>query len=193
MMRCCLSVAAAMWCVMGASGCTKAGYLSTQIDGTRFIVPRDHVVRGSIPWLPVSQSETLRFLVNPTAHLRDLQMVSIESLSATCAYAESAAYKVLSLRCAAAKRGSDQPIVKTDEPLQRITVSGSTQWTYRQPSGGGEELASCSGTPDGRDGLCLSLGSYRHLVYSLRFSESDVQKLRAIHEQVKALLRRWEH
>lgn len=175
-----------------ASGCAKRGYMSTQIDGVKFVVPRDYLVSGSIPWLPAAQSQALRFVVNPTARVRDQQMVSIEPLSTTCSSAGAAATRTLSNTCSAAESAAERPAVKPGVPLERIPDGGSTtQWNYVQPSEGGDVLASCFLASESA-GLCLSLGTYKHLVYSLRLSESDIQNLGAIHEQVRTLLRSWE-
>jgi hypothetical protein len=88
--------AVALCAVLTASGCAKLGYMSVQIDNVTFDVPRDYLVSGSIPWLPAAQSQALRFVVNPTAEVRDQHMVSIEPVSITCASAEAAATRTLS-------------------------------------------------------------------------------------------------
>jgi hypothetical protein len=184
--------AVALCAVLTASGCAKLGYMSVQIDNVTFDVPRDYLVSGSIPWLPAAQSQALRFVVNPTAEVRDQHMVSIEPVSITCASAEAAATRTLSNACAAAGRGAEWPAIEGGVPLERISDGGSTtQWNYVQPSEGGDVLASCFLASESA-GLCLSLGTYKHLVYSLRFSEAEIQTLKGMHEQVRALLRSWE-
>lgn len=184
--------------MLALCGCAGASEQGVSVDGYRFAVPAQHLVQGSIFFLPKEQNDGLRFVLNPDAKLPAQHMVSIGPLSETCGSLRGGtmASTQLADSCAAAKGAVEWQVLGATQALQRVYESGSTtEWHYREaqpgPAGQPKVVATCTAMAD-QDGLCISDGAYKHLVYSLHFRESELKNLGALHTQVRTLLRAWE-
>ena len=179
--------------MMAVSGCNGNGERAVKIDGHVFHVPKEHLVQGTIPWLPASQSEGLKFVINPGAQPKEQMIVTIESTATTCHPKSPPASSQLASACSAASQGSDSGNVVQNFVLEKVHRDGDlTQWEYRLKDQG-TVVASCYALSDnGEAGLCTSLGHYRGLVYSVGLRDSDVENLPSIREKVNGLLLSWE-
>lgn len=190
--------------MLALSGCGGASEQRVAVDGYQFRVPAQHLVQGSIFFLPQQQNDGLRFVLNPGDELPAQHMVSLGPLSESCRLTRGgnipggtvASTQVVD-SCAAAKAATPWPVLGTTAALQRVYGSGSTtQWSYlqAQPGAAGHPavVATCTAMP-GQNGLCISDGAYKHLKYSLHFRERELASLGAMHAQVRTLLRAWEH
>lgn len=179
--------------MMTVSGCNVSGGKTVEIDGHVFEVPKEHLVEGTIPWLPASQSEGLKFVINPRAQLKEQMIVTIESIATTCRPKSAPASGQLASACSAALQGVASEQVGRNFMVEKVHRDGDlTQWEYRLKDDG-TVVASCYALSDaGKAGLCTSLGHYKSLVYSVGLRDSDVQRLPSIREKVHDLLQSWE-
>ena len=179
--------------MMAVSGCNGNGGRTVEIDGHVFHVPKEHLVQGTIPWLPASQSEGLKFVINPGAQLKEQMIVTIESTATTCHPKSPPASSQLASACSAASQGDDSGNAAQNFVLEKVHRDGDpTQWEYRLKDEG-TVIASCYALSDnGEAGLCTSLGHYRGLVYSVGLRDSDVERLPSIRQKVNGLLLSWE-
>jgi len=179
--------------MMAVSGCNGNGGKTVEIDGHIFHVPKEHLVQGTIPWLPASQSEGLKFVINPGAQLKEQMIVTIDSTATTCHPKSPPASSQLASACSAALQGGAGENVAQNFLLEKVHRDGDpTQWEYRLKDKG-TVIASCYALSDnGEAGLCTSLGHYRGLVYSVGLRDSDVERLPSIREKVNGLLLSWE-
>jgi hypothetical protein len=178
---------------MTSSGCSRDGAVVIEIDGHVFNVPTEYLAQGDIPWLPGSQSDALRFLINPEAQPQELIRVTIESTETTCHSTAAPASNQLGSACAAASAGDEAVDEKQNFELERVNRDGDrTQWEYRL-KGQGTVVASCFALDDnGSSGLCTSLRHFKDLVYAIRLRDSDVARLPSIRETVEGLLSSWQ-
>lgn len=179
--------------MMAVSGCNGNGGRTVEVDGHVFHVPKEHLVQGTIPWLPVGQSEGLKFVINPGAQLKEQMIVTIESTTTTCHPKTPPTSSQLASACSAASQEDNSGNVAQNFALEKVYRNGDpTQWEYRL-KGQGTVIASCYALSDnGEAGLCTSLGHYRGLVYSVGLRDSDVERLPSIREKVNGLLLSWE-
>lgn len=179
--------------MMTVSGCNGSHGKTVEIDGHVFDVPKEHLVEGTIPWLPVSQSEGLKFIINPRAQLKEQMIVTMESIGTTCHPTSPPASSQLASACSAALQGAAREQVGPNFIVEKVYRHGDlTQWEYRLKDDG-SVVASCYALSDaGEAGLCTSLGHYKSLVYSVGLRDSDVQRLPSIREKVHDLLLSWE-
>lgn len=181
--------------LMAEVGCDMSGNKNVSIDDHTFHVPQNHLIKGTIPWLPASQSAGLTFVVNPDAPLKEQWIVHIESTSKRCNPATPPASSQLSTACKAAQRQERELLWKIND-LEKVHPGGySSQWEYRLKSKSQNDqeviVASCSG-PTEEMGLCTSLSHYKDLVYSVGLRDSDVKHLPSIREKVHEMLASWE-
>lgn len=179
--------------MMAVGGCNGNGGKTVEIDGHIFHVPKEHLVQGTIPWLPASQSEGVKFVINPGAQLKEQMIVTIESTATTCHPKSPPASSQLASACSTASQGGSSENVAQNFVLEKVHRDGDpTQWEYRLKDEG-TVIASCYALSDnGEAGLCTSLGHYRGLVYSVGLRDSDVERLPSIREKVNGLLLSWE-
>lgn len=177
---------------MTISGCSKGASTAVEVDGHVFHVPKAYLVQETISWLPASQSDALRFIINPEAEPEERLRVTIEATARTCHPATPPASNQLASACAAASRGGEE-VEDRNFDLEKVLRDGDpTQWEYRL-KGQGTVVASCFAlSDDGSSGLCTSLGHYKNLVYAVRLRDSDVTRLPSIREKVSDLLSSWE-
>lgn len=175
---------------MSVGGCSNGGPTVVEVDGRVFRVPQKHLVKGAIPWLSASQSDGLKFIVNPQADLDEQMIVTLESRTKTCSPTSKPSSTQLAATCAGAievDKEEGQNLV-----LQRVHKDGDpTQWEYRSKDHGAIE-ASCYALSDNKTGLCTSLSRYKDMVYSVGLRDSDVNRLHSIRRKVSSLLRSWE-
>lgn len=175
---------------MTISGCSSSGPTAVKVDDHVFDVPQKHLVQGTIPWLPASQSDALKFIVNPEADVEEQMIVTMESTATTCHPTSPPASTQLASVCAdATDIGED---AGHNFVLEKVLRDGDpTQWEYRLKDRG-TVVASCYALSDDKTGLCTSLSRYNDLVYSVGLRDSDVVRLPAIREKVISLLQSWE-
>ena len=179
--------------LMAISGCSRSGSSTIKIDGHVFYVPKDYLVQGTIPWLPASQSEGLKFIINPRSRPEEQIMVTIESTAATCHPKSPPASSQLFSACSAASQADVSGDVMKDFVIEKVhRDKDPTQWEYRLKDQG-TVVASCyTLSDDGKTGLCTSLSHYKNLVYSVSLRDSDVKHLPSIREKVTGMLTSWE-
>lgn len=180
------------------SGCGANGAKEIHVDSHVFRVPIKHLLQGTIPWLPASQSDGLKFVINPGDRPEEQMIVTMESTGTTCHPKTPPLYNQLAIACQAAARKDDGSAAESNFILEKVHRNGDpTQWEYRlkggDEAGQGMMVASCSAlSEDGSSGLCTSLHNYKDLVYSVGLRDSDVQRLPAIWKQVQEMLASWE-
>lgn len=180
------------------SGCSGGGVRTVRVDDHVFHVSDKYLVHGTIPWLPVSQSEGLKFIVNPKARPEEQLIVTIESTATTCHPTSQPASSQLGSVCLAVAQKRDSGVEEQKFTLGKVNRNGDpTQWEYRvadsSGKGPGEVVASCYALSDnGKSGLCTSLSNYNDLVYSVGLRDIDVQHLQTIRAKVREMLTSWE-
>lgn len=179
--------------LMSISGCDRRGVKTVEIDGHIFHVPQEHLVRGTIPWLPMSQHDGLMFHINPETPLSDRVSVLIQSTAITCGPGESLGSSPLASACHAAAR---KEVAEQGGELERAYPYGDpTQWEYRVKDQSdmvqGTVVARCSAMGDG-NGLCRSFSNYGDLVYTMGLRDSEIERLPTIRRTIHDLLSSWE-
>lgn len=171
------------------NGCGSGGSATFDVDGHVFRVPNDHLEDGAIPWLPTSQSDGLRFIINPKDKPEAQMTVTIESTRNTCNPKTPPSSTQLASACSG--KAEDRASSGGKE-LEKVYNNGDqTQWEYRT-NGKGEVMASCFLLSDNSGGLCTFINRYDNLVYSLRFRDRDIDDLPMIQEKIVDLLSTWE-
>ena len=112
-------------------GCNRIDSEAINVDGYMFDVPKKHLIQEGIPWLPVSQSEILKFIVNPEDRPQEQIIVTIESISRTCNPKTEPVSDQLSSICSAASRDSPNEDLEQNVTLEKIIgLESNTQWIY---------------------------------------------------------------
>lgn len=176
-------------------GCNRSDTTDVVVDHHTFRVPEKYLLKGSIPWLPVSQSEGLNVVINPEARLQEQMIVGISSTQITCKPKTQPTSDMLSLACAkTGKNSGGQPHEAFNPEKVYPHRDDPTQWEYRQKVAGGnyETVASCYALSDGNTGLCRSISNYKDLVYSVGFREIDIQHLPEVWAKVYEMLSAWD-
>lgn len=65
-------------------GCDGGEMKDITVSGHVFRVPRAHLVKEGIPWLPTNQSEHLLFVINPEARPQEQMVVGVDPSQGTC-------------------------------------------------------------------------------------------------------------
>lgn len=163
-------------------GCSSADTVRREVSGHRFKIPSKYVVDATVAFLPASQGEVLRFVINPSAPQQQQNMVSIHP-GAKCPPSDASLprplnCKVVPTTLAKLLRGK----------LSR--VGNDTWWEYRFVDGG-ELVAFCSGL-EKSDGLCTHYGLYKGLRYELALRDSQMPNLITLRRTTDELLSTWE-
>lgn len=184
--------------LMGMGACSNDSVRTFTIGSHTFHVPRKHLVEGTIPWLPKSQSSGIKFIVNPDDRLEEQIIVTMEPMQRTCGYRTSSPSSQLFAACSDASRHAESGTPPKKFNIQKIDRNGDpTQWDYilMNDKGGGSSriVASCYARSDSNgSGLCTSLSNYDDLVYSIGLRDVDVRRLPTIRSRIDGLLSSWE-
>jgi|GEM_PF-4976268 len=168
----------------------KSDTKTVQIDHHVFIVPKEYLIQGSIPWLPASQHDGLMFYLNPKAPLQDRNSVLIQSSTVKCPHSELRKLTPQPSACNLVLRD----VINQREEIEKIyPYNDSTQWLYRVKGGKnqGFVVAHCSPMGDG-DGLCYSLSKYGDFIYSVGLKDSEMEMFPDIQKKVFELISSWE-
>ncbi|WP_202988235.1 hypothetical protein [Sphingopyxis terrae] len=186
-------LAAAGGMVMSVGGCTSGEKATIEVHGHVFLIPKEHLVQGVVPWLPASQSEGLKFIINPIAQPEEQMIVTVGSASTTCNPRTPPTSNQLASACAAALQSIDSKSVADHFEMEKIIHDGDhTQWEYRV-KGRNDVIASCYALDDsGSAGLCTSINHYEDLIYSIGLRDSDMRRLPQILAEVDSMLTSWE-
>lgn len=179
--------------IMGAGGCTGIGKTTINIDGHVFLIPKEYLVQGIVPWLPTSQSEGLKFIIDPSAESEEQMIVTVESASMTCSPRTLPASNQLASACAAALQGKIHKDVTKPFALEKVlNDEDPTQWGYRL-KGTDAIVSSCYALDDnGKIGLCMAINNYDNLIYSIGLRHGDMDRLPQFLEKVNFMLTSWE-
>jgi hypothetical protein len=177
------------------SSCSGGSMVSQTVGGHRFKVPKKNLVDATIPWLPMSQSDALKFVVNPEAPVQRQWLVTVEPATTSCRPSGTLRLSQLDQVCAKGAGGGVGS--NTQRGLQKVHPDGdATQWEYHLKPQNGDNaeqvVASCYALSAGGRGLCTALSRYDDLIVSTRFEESDVYNLTQIQFTTKGLLSGWE-
>jgi hypothetical protein len=187
---------AALGAIVMASlgGCNHGNTREIVIGKHTFRVPEKYLVKGSIPWLPMSQHEGLMFVINPEARPQEQKIVTLGSTKTTCQPETQPTSNMLALACTASGDSKISPAANFTAKKVYPYKDVSFQWEYRanDKDGNSRTVASCTSIDNGKDGLCTSIGSYKDLVYSVGLRDSEVQHLPEIWAKVREMLVSWE-
>lgn len=173
------------------SGCGNNETKTIEIDHHVFIVPKRYLLKGKIPWLPVSQHDGLTFYANPEAPLPDRNSVLIQSTTIKCPPNALLGSNPLASACRAA---AQKQLKEQEGELEKVhPYNESTQWEYRVKNGKnqGAIVATCSAMTEG-NGICYSFGVYENLVYSFGLRDSEIEHVSEIKSKINELLYAWE-
>lgn len=181
--------------LMGLTSCSGTDVSVVKVDDHVFHVPKNHLVEGTIPWLPSSQSAGLKFLVNPGVRPEEQMIVTMESSATTCHPKTPPASSQLFTACSSAKRAEEGSPAGGKYAVEKVHKDGDpTQWEYRLKVADGNlgsVVASCYSLSE-KQGLCTALSNYGDLVYSLGLRDEDISRLPTLHKNIRDLLRAWE-
>lgn len=176
-------------------GCNRSDTRDIIVDHHTFRVPQKYLAKGSIPWLPASQTAGLRFVINPDAIPKEQMLVGIDLTQTTCHPKTQPAPDMLTLACARTEKNSGKQPKEVFKPEKVYPHQDDpTQWEYRQKVSDGnyQTVASCYALSDGTSGLCRSISNYKDLVYSVGFRESEIQNLPEVWAKVHEMLSAWD-
>ena len=162
------------------AGCSAPDTVSWAIQGKRFNIPRENVVDAGVSFLPASQ-DALRFVINPSAPLREQHMVSIDP-SATCPPFDGSEPR--NPRCKVTPT-----LLSQLERAKLIRAGDEFTWQYRSAETG-RVVASCSAAEG--DGLCNHYGLYEGIPYRIGFRDSQLPRLVSLRRTTEALMREWQ-
>jgi hypothetical protein len=177
-----------------AAGCGSKRERAVRVGEHTFLVPSSHLLDVWYPWLPASQANGLKFIVNTDDPLTEQIIVGVEPAGDICRpELASAQSETVRRTCsAAAKRAAPD---KFDPlPLRKIypNPSDPTQWGYyaMEPGGRSIEISYC--TPGNGQGLCNFVGHYSDLFYTVGLGERRISQVSEVRRRVESLLAQWE-
>lgn len=160
-----------------------------------FKVPEQHLVKGSIPWLPSSQSDGLRFIINPDSRPQEQMFVGVDDYRTICNPSNQPTSNMLLEACQDAKA----QFVNQNHALMNVrkvhpNADDKSQWQYSVSGINGEHrvIATCYALDSGGGGLCRSLKNYKDLVFSVGFRDSEIANLSQIWKTKNDMLSSWE-
>lgn len=180
------------------NACDGGDLKVVNVDNHSFEVPTDYLVKGSIPWLPASQSSGLTFVINPKSPVREQIIVAIGSTRTTCNPRIPPVSNQLDSVCLAASQETIGSVAEQSFDVEKVHLEDDpTQWEYRFQDAMGLEqsavVASCyTLSSEEGSGLCTSFGRYKNLVYSVGLRDSEIKHLPGIRTVVHELLTSWE-
>lgn len=175
---------AAMLGVGALTACTQERSIDWKVGAHTFRVPKDFVVDANVFYLPPSQSNSLRFVINPNAALPEQILVSIDP-TAKCPY--PFATPPPNERCQA--MAIPIRLLESDR-LMKSQNPADFQWEYRSEKHG-NILVNCSPLR-GRNGLCIHDGLYQDVPYTIYLRDSDVPNLLSVRRKIETKLAEWE-
>ena len=189
------TIVAGMIALATLTGCGTGGTKRFVVDNHIFNVPSNHLVQGTIPWLPAGQSDALKFVVNPDARPEEQMIVTIESSATTCHPRTPPASRQLSTACSAAEH-VEENLASANLAVEKVARNDDpTQWEYRIRDARGRlggVVASCYSLSEQQGGLCTALNNYGDLVYSVGLRDMDIAHLMTVHNSIHNLLHSWE-
>jgi hypothetical protein len=188
--------------VLMLSSCGDHGYTTLTIGGLVFRMPEQSIRFPQTPkWWPFGQQrEGFNFVIDPEEGDPQTYTISvvIAPMPERCVPWPTPEYNQLLRACIAAKRGVHS-VEDTKGRLEKNypDPTDETQWRYIIKRNGADsrvdEAAGCSGSPEiGIAGSCLTISNYKNLVYSIRFRDSEINKLTQLNNMVNERLASWE-
>lgn len=175
-------------------GCDSSDMKDIQIGDHTFRVPEAHLENYHAPWTADNRPGGLRFIVNPDAPLQEQMAVGVDPSQGTCQPSAPPKSNMLEWACKPGQgTGVQTPgLFNPEKVFDR--PDDKTQWGYRVPDGAGgyRHVAGCFALSDGKTGLCRSINSYKDLIYSVGFRDSEIARLPEIWAKVDELLSSWE-
>jgi hypothetical protein len=190
-----IAIVAGVAALMTLTSCNETGVTVVQIADHEFHGPQAHLVKEAIPWLPASQSEGLKFLLDPNVRPEEQIIVTMESASISCRPEVHPASSQLSIACSEASHHAGNH-EQSNQGVKKTYRDGDlTQWEYQASigkPGTGQVVASCYALSGKQGGLCTALSNYDDMVYSVGLRDGDIPRLPSIHRKVRELLGSWD-
>lgn len=166
------------------SACEDNNLQRLTIGRDTFEVPSERLLSSDVVFLPSSQNDALRFMLNPEDAQADQISVSLQDADVIChlSGANSPNYR------GGACSGDDQQFSRT--PLRRADVehSGGTLWEYSNSDG--VRVVTCSELGNGA-GSCTADGRFSNTVFSIQFQDSRIDDLPVFVSEVVETLAGW--
>jgi hypothetical protein len=150
-------------------GCTDQQTRSLEIGAYTFVVPREHVVQGSIPWLPSQQRKGLMLRLRPKETSVKEILVLLQSSDDYCAGNRLSNGTQTSGACQRALASINNLHDRTQSRLVRD--GDHTQWQYTTEDG--TVIASCYAVGHPANGNCTSINNYKKLIVSSTYVEDQ--------------------
>lgn len=175
------------------SSCSKPPATHVNIGSYDFKIPREHLLQGSIPWLPFEHSGAFRFIANPDDSIESQFIVTVEMSSSICNPASVPESNQLDVICLARNSNASRFHSRGSEYEKVYQQNDPTQWEYKLHDQDVTVAACYLMSNKQQSGLCTSLGRYNDLVYSVSLRDSNVSDLPSIHRNITNMLYLWEH
>ena len=171
-----VAVIATLMCISLAP-LSACGVLKHTIGEHSFRIPEANLVDANVSFLPASQNDAIRFVIDPTVPLPKQNMVTLRTQMPCSPSSPWCRVRPISA----------EKLVNTK--LRRVGPEDRLTWTYTSIEG--EPVVSCSAAGD-HEGLCTYYGTYEDLYYSLDLRDSQMPQLLALVQTTDGLLKRWE-
>ncbi len=166
------------------SACGESNMQRITIGRDTFEVPSERLLSSDVAFLPSSQNDALRFILNPKDPEADQISVSVQDADVICNLAGAKSPNYRGESCG----GDGKQFSRT--PLRRADVehSGGTLWEYFNSDG--VRVATCSELTDGA-GICTADGRFRNTIFSIQFQDSRIDDLPGLVSEVVETLAGW--
>ena len=165
------------------SACGENNMQRIAIGRDTFEVPSERLLSSDVAFLPSSQNDALRFILNPEATGADEILVSVQDADLLCNLPGAKSPNYRGEACAGNEQFSRTPLRRVD-----VEYSGGTLWEYFNSDG--VRVATCSKAGDDT-GLCTADGKFENTIFSIHFQDSRIDDLSALTSQVVETLNKW--
>lgn len=165
------------------SACGASNMQRVIIGEDTFLVPSERLLSANVEFLPSSQNDALRFILNPRDADSDQILVSVQSASVLCKLSGTKYSNYRGKTCDSNRKMFFRP------PLHRSDVkySGGTLWEYFDSDG--IRVVTCSKGKGA--GNCTADGRFMSTIFSIHFQGNRINDLSYLMNEVVDTLSKW--
>lgn len=169
--------------VLTLSACGENNMQRINVGRDTFEVPSERLLSADVAFLPASQNNALRFILNPEGTGADEILVSVQDADVICNLPGAKSPNYRGKACTENRQFSRTSLRRVD-----VEYSGGTLWEYFNSDG--VRVATCSQTGD-NTGNCTADGRFENTIFSIHFQDSRIDNLSALMAEVVETLSKW--
>lgn len=181
--------------LLASTLCACKGYVggpsTFTVDGVAFAVPADHLMPGTVFFLSSTDAIGFNFVVDPRSSGDSLVLINIEPRDPLCKAAEHAVSPLIRNACSGQQPQSPKPGFSSSE--SRVYLDDlHDRWTYGPHD---NPFASCyelGTTQIAHEQQCYGVGTYKGIIYTMVYSDGQVNRLSEIRHDIESLLSEWQ-